>query len=247
MVVRNLENINAKQLSLLVNKLNLGVLSAIEDYSHLFNYEEMGLLLDSHHFFNETLIKLNDNWPLDDLSVQKISLIEQDLKKLIFRCWNQEFQNGYNYVSWFKRDIVTNQPEIVSATFTNDYNNTFCNSRYGIKYAITVESFLGACEKDAATILQKAKNGSIYSVGKISEDIYINSYNLATPIITPCQLMNKISNYQSNYNEIILDSRYIIPISIVYKNNDDFEIVSQISEKYKIPIEYIENVSKKTA
>ena len=88
-------------------------------------------------------------------------------------------------------------------------------------------------------MIETADKQSIYTIGKTAEGKVINSYNFATPIITPKQVFDKSDNtYMSKHNEIILDSRYIKPKSVIYTDENDIEIVKQISQRFNIPIEF---------
>lgn len=210
----------------------------INDYTELYSTEEINLFSTIQWKINDQLNKiLSNNYNYEELSI--ILEYEINLKPYAFRCWNFEFENGCQYISWFKSDELKKMPLVISSTFSDNVNDPFCDSRYGISYRVSEEGFLGACNKDAATLIEDSTKASIYTLGKTSDGRLINSYNLATPIITPIQVFGKSSNdFKSKYNEIILDSRYIYPIKVVYTNENDLDMVTLISCKYDIPIEY---------
>lgn len=173
--------------------------------------------------------------------IYKVLEFEDYLKPFVFRCWDFETkkeENKSEFISWFKTDTLKDMPSVLSATFSSDVNNTFCQARYGIRYEVFIDGFLGACNKDAATLVENQSKVSIYTIGITEDNKVINSYNFATPIITPVQVFAQDSNsYRSKHNEVILDARYVKPISVVYMDDHDLEMVNLISKKYNIPIE----------
>ena len=190
--------------------------------------------------FDEQKLKLQNNTL--DVEKLKASLEYEDaLRQYAFRCWEYEFCNGGKYISWFKNDVLKDMPQVISSTFSREISDTFCDMRYGISYEVLADGFLGACNKDAATIICDSSQQSIYTIGELPDGRIVNSYNMATPIITPVQVFDKSTNtYQSKHNEIILDSRFIKPISAVYLDEADFDMVNQISVKYGIPIQKVQ-------
>lgn len=234
-MLRTIENANRKNLVELLQKINNGIKSMIYNYTILYNEKELELFNKISKLFEYQKQQVeNNNFNNNDIYL--LLKCEDFLKPFIFRSWIYEEKNGHQYISWFKKDKLGNMPQVVSSTF--GINNNVCNSRYGINYKVPINAFLGACNKDAATIITNAEN-SLYTIGKTSDGKTINSYNLATPIITPIQTFDKKNNqYKFKYNEVILDSRYIEPVSIIYTNNNDLEMVNKIKEKYHIPAEY---------
>jgi len=190
---------------------------------------------------SKTIIKLINKIKENNNCKEEINkVLEKEiiLKPFAFRCWKYEVERGYQFVSWFKNDLLGEMPPVISTTFYKEGEETFCQSRYGIVYEVTMDGFLGACNKDAATLIEKEKETSIFTIGKIGDEKIINSYNLATLIVTPTQVLNKeTNNYKSKHNEIIVDARYSKPISIICMNENDLEMVSKISQKYNIPID----------
>lgn len=236
---RFLDNSNIGKVVLLLKSINLGIKSMINDYAFLYTESEIVFL----NKISELLCKMINKIEKNNYNIKEIIEIlqyEKKLKPYAFRTWNYEYQNGKEYISWFKYDKLVDTPPIVSSTF--GFGDSFCESRYGISYQVNIDGFLGACNKDAATLIEKADRRSIYTIGKTSDARVVNSYNLATPIITPIQIFDKTDNsYKSKHNEVILDSRYIIPIKVVYTNSNDLKMVNAISLKYNIPIELKKN------
>lgn len=235
-MLRKVENVNNEKILQLLKNINMGIYSMIFDYLKLYSKNEISMLISIYNLINDQIYKIENNI----VNIQEIESIleyENYLKTFVFRCWNLEVENGYRYVSWFKSDKLEEMPPVVSATFSCEVGDTFCDARYGINYSVKNEGFLGACNKDAATIIEERSKKSIYTIGEINDKI-VNSYNLATPIITPLQVLNKsLNSYKLKYNEVILDSRYIKPISVIYLNDNDLDMVNEISLKYNIPIE----------
>ncbi|MEG1015826.1 MAG: hypothetical protein RR984_01555 [Bacilli bacterium] len=238
-MLRNLEDVS-KTKSLLLEKINSGILSMLCDYNYLYNDLEIKLLEEANQLLNIGIEQVRSEIKIDILKLKKLFELEIKLKPFCYRCWQMESVNGFNYISWFKEDKLKQNPAITSATFFSGLNSTFCNSRYGIKYDITIEAFLGACEKDAATLIEEEDRHNLYTIAKTIDGKVINSYNLATTLITPKQVFcSSYNTYLSKHNEIILDSRYITPVSVVYFDDNDLDMVTLISQKYTIPIETI--------
>lgn len=243
-MLRVIKNEDQKIIVKLLTNINLGIKSMIYDYTKLYTTDEINLFNNIHKLINNHIEKiLNNNYTNEE--IYEILKYEDYLKPYIFRCWNYEYKNGYMYISWFKEDKLNDPPQVVSSTFSYDINDTFCESRYGINYEVYIDGFLGACSKDAATLIESPFKTSIYTIGKTLDGNIINSYNLATTIITPIQVLDKnLNTYKSKHNEIILDSKYIKPISIIYTNNNDLDMVNLISSKYNIPIEFKKSSKK---
>ncbi len=138
---------------------------------------------------------------------------EDNLLKIAKKIWDYELNtNEYLVISWNKYSFEKNKRGIVFATISKkDKINAFCNLDNGTIYEITYEAIIGALNKDGATIFEDKKNE--YTIGKIN-DKYINSYNGATKLITPKQLIDqRENNYHSKYNELILDATKIKEIA----------------------------------
>lgn len=238
-MLRIIENASRQKIMELLQNIALGISSMVHDYIFLFSDEEVSLLKNTLMKLNEEINQIK-NGTINLESIYSLLLCEDYLKPLVFRCWNFEKNNNYRFISWFKNDFIGEMPSVISATFSCNNDDTFCNSRYGISYEVFINGFLGACNKDAATLIEDKSKRSIYTIGETGDDRVINSYNLATPIITPLQTFDKSANcYKSKHNEIILDSRFIKPTSVVYFDDNDLEIVNFISEKYNLPIRFI--------
>lgn len=236
-MLRKINKDNVNKIIELLKNISLGIHSMIYDYTNLFTDDELKLFDKIDKLIEKQISKLQNN-EFDINEVSTTLEYETFLKSYAFKCWDFEAKNGGKYVSWFKTDTLKDMPKVISSTFSKEMSETFCEARYGIRYEVSIDGFLGACNKDAATLIDKTENRSLYTIGQIEDNKIVNSYNLATPIITPTQAFDKsTNNYRSKHNEIILDSRYIKPISVVYADDADLEIVNMISAKYEIPIE----------
>ncbi len=241
-MLRVIEHANPNKITELFSKIHDGIISMILDYNFLYNHEELDLIRNVLYLIDTE----NKNKKYSVENIYKILSCEDYLKPLVYRCW--EFENKYQngkFISWFKNDTLGDMPQVISSTFSSNVKNTFCNARYGIQYDISIDGFLGACNKDAATIIEDPTKASIYTIGKTAEGKVINSYNLSTPIITPAQVLDTSTNeYRSKHNEVILDSRYIQPVCVIYTSSNDLDIVNNIASKYNIPTQ-LEEVSKR--
>ena len=233
---RNIENCNVKILLRLLDKIYQGINSMIVDYKYLYSDKELELLLMALNDVKSVINEVTNEHIVDD-DIKRILCYEELLKPYCFRAWMNEHNNGAQYVSWFKYYSLGNMPKVLSSTFGD--TDSFCFSRCGISYDVDIEGFLGACSKDAATVVEKKSKQSIYTIGFDEEDNAINSYNLATPLMTPKLVYDSSDNdYMSKHNEIILDSRYIKPVSVIYTNKNDIDFVSMVSKELAIPLEY---------
>ncbi len=223
------KNTNNNYISKLISKVLSGITSILENYSFLFNEEELKKLVNS----SNTLTNVKNESIERQIAI--VSLIEEELKEYAYRCFS--YEKDSNFISWLKDDNLKDNLTIISSTFSNATDITFCDSKVGIKYDVPIEGFIAACEKDAATLVETPDRRSIYTIGEIGNKV-INSYNFATPIITPKQVFDTSNNeYMSKHNEIILDAKSIRPISIVCLDNSCIDIAKSISERYNIPIE----------
>lgn len=233
---RNIDNCNTTILLRLLEKIYQGINSMINDYKYLYSDRELDLLLK---VLNDVKMVINEisNDHIDKNDIKRILCYEELLKPYSFRTWMSEHDNGSQYVSWFKTDTLGDMPSVLSTTFGD--TDSFCFSRCGISYEVDLEGFLGACSKDAATVVEKNSKQSIYTIGFDKNENVINSYNFATPLMTPKLVCDSSDNdYMSKHNEIILDSRYVKPVSVIYTSENDIEFVSMISKKLNIPLEY---------
>ncbi len=151
-------------------------------------------------------------------------IFDEELEKITKKIWEQELLSGnYTVISWNKSNRLPDRKSITYATISkSDDIVRFCKSDNGIELDITFESLIGAINKDGATLLEEKEND--YTIGKI-DGKYINSYNGATKLITPYQLVNlDQSGYYYLYNELILDSKKVSvkgPITLI-EEEDDF-------------------------
>ena len=141
------------------------------------------------------------------------------LEVLAQMIWEKELSSGeYAVISWNKSITLPDREKITYATLSRRDNLLrFCGSDNGIELNITFDSIIGAINKDGATLLES--NHNEYTVGMI-DDKYVNSYNGATKLITPFQLVNLDQSYL--YNELILDSSKIEvkgPITIIQEED----------------------------
>ena len=143
----------------------------------------------------------------DDLEIIKKG--QTDLTNIAKKIWNYELNtNEYVIISWNKYATNKEKKSIVFATISKrDQINAFCDLSEGTIYEITYDAIIGALNKDGATLFEDYENE--YTIGKIN-DKFINSYNGATKLITPKQLIDQSeNNYHSKYNELILDATKI--------------------------------------
>ncbi len=164
------------------------------------NYYSMYLTSDEITFINKIIN--------EDLYSKEI---EDKLLIIAEKIWNQELSTGkYKVISWSKFSAQKRKKFITFATLSRvDDINTFCNSTLGIEYEITYKAIIGALNKDGATIIEDKNKVNDFTLAIIN-DKAINSYNGATRLITPIQLLDKSCNtYKSKHNELILDSSLI--------------------------------------
>lgn len=236
-MLRKIDMSQNRKIIELLQKIREGILSMLHDYLQLYSLEEIKYLVTFDVLIKEIIPKI-EILAVEKEEIERILEQEMYLKSLSFRCWNFAIETGggYGFISWFKNDVLGNMPKVISSTFSKEIEDTFCQARYGILYEVSLEGFLGACNKDAATLVEDSSKRSIYTVGVTEEGKVINSYNLATPVITPVQIFIKNDNsYKSKHNEVILDARYIKPVSVIYTNENDLEMVFRISKIYNIP------------
>jgi len=146
---------------------------------------------------------------IDDFST--LDNITNELLPIIEKIWNIKLNSGeYIIISWYKHTDKIPQNLVTYATISKrDDIIQFCDLRYGMEYKICFKSILGALNVDGGTVVEKTDKDNDYTVGRI-DGFAINSYNGATKLITPKQLLKRTHNtYQSKHNELILDNRYI--------------------------------------
>lgn len=137
--------------------------------------------------------------------------LQQKLTSIAEKIWNNELESGkYKVISWSKFRNQKKKDFITFATLNTEEDLTsFCNSDLGIEYAITYQSIIGALNKDGATLIEDIDKKNDFTLAIINNKV-INSYNGATKLITPIQLLDKSDNtYPSKHNELILDSSRI--------------------------------------
>lgn len=167
--------------------------SCLKNYLQYLNEEEINFIKTTfqNNIFNENVIN-------------KLTLIAEKI-------WNNELATGkYVVISWSKYAEQKRKKFITFATLSSkDDITSFCDSDFGIEYAISYKALIGALNKDGATLIEDKDRQNEYTL-TILNGKAINSYNGATKIITPLQLLDQSdNNYRSKHNELILDSRYI--------------------------------------
>lgn len=216
---------NSRNISKIVKNILDGIESILFDYHFLFNEDELKVIIDT----KKELIYEDD--------IERISNIESKLKTFAFRTWQYEVEQGNSFIAWLKDGNIKSNKEIISTTFgTTEF--PFCDSQLGIKYSVDMNAFIAACPKDAATVIEPSDKKSAFTIDELPNNKVVNSYNFATPIITPKQVLDQSNNdYKTKYNEIILDGRYAKPIGIVCLNDVYSDIANLISSEYGIPVE----------
>ena len=146
------------------------------------------------------------------------------------------FHAQWNLCKNSKNDKINLSNPVISATFGNV--DSFCNAVIGVKYKVNIDAFIGACEKDAATVIEDKSKKSIYTIMDLDNEKVVNSYNLATSIITPKQTINAEDNtYLSKHNEVLLDRRYAIADKIICIDEKYNDLAKSISLEYDIPFD----------
>ena len=161
---------------------------------------------------------------LNYLTVDEISFIRNILNSQIFdktqtdellniaeKIWDNELATDkYVVISWSKFAEQKRKKFVTFATLSRKEDIiSFCNSNLGIEYSITFKALIGALNKDGATLIEDLNKKNDYTLAIIDNKV-INSYNGATKLITPIQLLDQSDNdYHSKHNELILDTRYI--------------------------------------
>ena len=158
------------------------------------------------------LLNQNDYALINHISESGIGNFKADLERIVEKVWEDELASGqYKIISWNKNVDAPNRDKITFATLSYQEDLIpFCNAVDGVEYKISYDSLLGACPKDAATL--PASKLDDYTIAIIDGEAY-SSYNGATRLITPKQLIRlEQTDYHTHYNELILDSKKIIPL-----------------------------------
>lgn len=182
----NIKDLKNKQIYELTSSL-------LKDYGHLLEKEDI------------EQINLATN---NDLQLEEK---EKILLPIVKKVWDKELESGnYVVISWNKAAKPPKRDDIVFATLsTKDNIVSFCDACDGIEYEISFDALIGALECDAATLIEDASKEGDYTIGRINDKV-INSYNGATRLITPKQLLDSSHNtYKSKHNELILNSHLI--------------------------------------
>ena len=168
--------------------------SLLEDYINILTKEEV-----------DTIQRvLNANLSYEEAYDLLIPIVE--------KVWNYDLASGeYKVISWTKHPTFKESSKgVIFATISKkDDIITFCDAVEGMEYAITFKSLIGALEKDGATLFEDKDKVNEYTSAVI-KDRAINSYNGATKLITPKELVGERDiDYKSKHNELILDLRYV--------------------------------------
>lgn len=225
---RIIANENSKTIEDLLKKMYIGVGSIIVDYKDLYSNGELALLTSIKTIMKNQLNQLEEG-TIDEEEINMVLSFEQVLKPFIFRTWNYEERKGAKYIAWQNSDYINEKKQIVLATFSKE-NQSVNQANYGIQYHVTLNGFLGANDKDVATLIEKHARASIYTIGTTTNGKVINSYNFATTLMTP-------RNIEKSDYEVILDRRYITPICLIYNDDANLEMLRRVSESYHIPLE----------
>jgi len=145
------------------------------------------------------------------IDINLINTITDILLPIVERVWEEELKNNtYIVVSWNKYSTDLPYTPITFATLSKkDKVVSFCELKEGTEYEIQYSSIIGCLNKDGATLIEDKTKENEYTIAKINDKV-INSYNGATKLITPKQLVSTIGNkYKTNYNELILYSDLI--------------------------------------
>ena len=172
--------------------------SLLNDYGHLLSREDVekiNLVSDSN----------------DDIKER-----EKLLAPIVEKIWDEELKSGnYIVVSWNKRVNAPSRNNVTFATLsTRDNVISFCDSDVGIEYEISYDALFGALPKDGATIIEDISRKGPYTIGELGDKV-INSYNGATKLITPKQLLDTSQN-----DKLILNSKMIKEIGPYKKGKE---------------------------
>lgn len=223
---------------ILIRQYQSSIETMITQYHPLFTEEELQRLRDIlrqiKFYFDNSFSSANDK-----VEYLKVLLpLEEYLKPFVMKCWESEKE--YTIVSWLKDDYYKPKEKTISASLASkDDFHIFCESSIGISYLLTSKSFLGALPTDAAVVIHEGEP-SIYTI--LSTPNYIvDSYSLATTLITPYEIMRNIGKYC----EIILDARYAVPNSVVYFQEDDLSLAEGIASPLGLPLQNLRQKEKK--
>ncbi len=160
----------------------------------------------------EEIIKIYDNLEkIDIIDFNLINMSTTFLLPIVQRVWEEELNsNEYIVISWNKHANKIQQSPVTFATLSRKNNIiSFCGLTEGTEYEINFSSLIGCLNKDGATLIEDESKRNEFTIASIGNKV-INSYNGATKLITPKQLLEQTNNdYHTNYNELILDSALI--------------------------------------
>ena len=161
------------------------------------------LINDELKLIDEILKGIND---------KDLKLLEERMMPVVSKIWEIELSSDkYKIISWNKFATEKDKHDITFATISRkDEIIPFCDLKEGTEYRISYASLIGALNKDAATLIEDSSHKNQYTIATIGDKV-VNSYNGATRLITPYQLvsLDLDSGYKSNYNELILKTSMI--------------------------------------
>ena len=170
--------------------------TCIEIYNSYLTIEELELI-------NNILKNINNH---------DLKILEERILPIVNKIWEIELDSDkYRIVSWNKFAHEKNKHDITFATISRkDEIIPFCDLKDGTEYKISFASLIGALNKDGATLIEDLNHKNEYTIAMVGDKV-INSYNCATRLITPYQLvsLDLDSGYKSNYNELILKTSMI--------------------------------------
>lgn len=179
----------------------------IELCQYIQEYYKEYLTIDELEKVNQINQKVN----LNSLNVNEINAITAFFLPIVNRIWDIELKSGdYIIISWNKYYEENQDKPLTFATISKRNNIvSFCELGEGTEYEISYSSIIGCLYKDGATLIEDLDKKNEYTIGMMNGKV-INSYNGATKLMTPEQLVAKReNNYYTNYNELILDTRLI--------------------------------------
>ncbi len=216
----------------LVHSFILGIKSMLVDYGNLYSKEEIALLKSYLHAFEDYEKERHRLTPEEQrLRLNMFFALEDILSELVIRCWENDQE--YRLISWLKDDQYRDDKTTISAIVTPiDDVTPFCQSSLGLEYTMDTSDYIGASPNDAALIVGPY-SPSVYTIGRENGE-YLVSYAMATPIITPRQIINNTTKY----NETILGgSSY--PTRVVYVSDVIYPEAVALGKRLDIPVEYI--------
>ena len=159
-------------------------------------------------------------------NIDNLVEIEEKLLQIVSKIWERELATGeYIVISWNKFATEKRKKGITFATLNKKGKIVpFCGLTSGKEYKISFPAIVGALNKDGATLFEDFSKKNDYTIGTIGDKV-INSYNGATRLITPYQLIsdNLENDYKSLHNELILKTDLIEEIGPFVLDDNSFK------------------------